>query len=177
MFRKMMIGAVALVALVASPAAAQYTDFTVTPGAVVLGGDITVSGKGCGAGETVTVTVTQITSTKAVGDVIITTTTPADDNGEYSTTIVIPKDAEPGTYEVVAECGGVVVGRQTITVMAPTTPTTPTTAPGGSSTTPSGTIVRTGSDLNGLGLLGIGLLTTGGIILVATKSRRHQARA
>ena len=39
------------------------------------------------------------------------------------------------------------------------------------------TIARTGSDLNGLGLAGAALITVGGIILLTTRSRRHQARA
>ena len=37
----------------------------------------------------------------------------------------------------------------------------------------NGTLPRTGSDLDRLGLMGAGLLTAGGLVLVATKSRRH----
>ena len=59
-----------------------------------------------------------------------------------------------------------VPGESPVTTDPPTTGSTGTTGP----------IVRTGSDLNGLGLLGAGLLTLGGLILVATKTRRHEAR-
>jgi len=55
-------------------------------------------------------------------------------------------------------------------VEGPVATTTPG-KPGG------GTIARTGSDLNGLGLAGAALITVGGIILLTTRSRRHQARA
>ena len=46
-----------------------------------------------------------------------------------------------------------------------------------SSGSSTGPILRTGSDLNGLGLVGAGLITVGGVILIATSTRRHQARA
>ena len=171
MFRRMLIGAALLLAVAAAPAAAQYP-FNVTPGAVVAGGAVTVSGAGCSAGAEVVITVTEAASTvRAVGDVIYTTTITADENGEFSVTFNIPAGTAVGRYLVTATCDGVEVANAYIDVVDATTPTT---TPGGGSTGP---IVRTGSDLNGLGLVGAGLITVGGIVLIATRSRRHQAEA
>ena len=58
MIRRMLIGAVLLVVLGSQPAAAQY-DFSVTPGTVVPGGTVTVTGQGCQAYEEVTITLTE----------------------------------------------------------------------------------------------------------------------
>ena len=168
MIRKMLIGAAALLVLFAAPAAAQY-DFTVGPGTVEPGGTVTVTGGSCWHNKPVVIRVTQKSATKAVGDVIFETTVITDDQGNFSLTFEFPPDAEPGVYVVAAYCDGTEVASQEVEV-AGASPTT-TTTPGG------GTIVRTGSDLNGLGLLGAGLLTIGGIILIATKGRRHEARA
>lgn len=166
MFRRMLIGAVLLTALFAAPAAAQYP-FNVSPGTVVAGGAVTVAGEGCAPGAEVTITMTEAAAQKAVGDVVFTTTVIADENGNFSVTFNIPAGTPVGTYEVVAECGNGEVYSAFIDVVDATTPTT---TPGGGSTTP---IVRTGSDLNGLGLAGAGLITVGGIILIATRTRRH----
>lgn len=166
MVRKMLLGAFALVALVATPAAAQY-DFVVTPGTVTLGGDITVAGEGCTPGDEVSITLTQLseaTTNRAVGDAVVVATTTADGEGEFTVTFPVPDGTTPGTYEVEAFCSGYSVGSSIIEIVGP----------GGGG---GGTIVRTGSDLNGLGLLGAGLLTGGGIILLATKSRRNRATA
>lgn len=166
MFRRMLIGAFALIALVAAPAAAQY-DFSVGPGNVTPGGDVTVSGEGCSAGAEVTITLTLLQATRAaVGESVVVATVTADANGEFNLTFQIPADAVLGRYKVEAFCDGASVGSAEINVVAPSS--------GGGG---QGTIVRTGSDLNGLGLLGAGLLTAGGIILIATKSRRHRAQA
>lgn len=183
MLRKMLIGAALLVAIAAAPAAAQYP-FNVTPGTVVAGGEITVSGKGCAPGSTVSVKVTQ----RSTGIVIYTGSDVTDQNGEFTFKFRMPSDAAPGWYDLEARCPldgstspgadrleGVVEGndlvfRAEILVVADTTPTT---TPGGS--TGGGTIVRTGSDLNGLALAGAGLITVGGIVLIATRNRRHQA--
>ena len=169
MFRRMLIGAALLVALAAAPAAAQYP-FNVSPGTVVAGGAVTVSGKGCSPGAEVTITVTEAAaSDRAPGDVILTTTVIADENGAFTVTFEIPEGTPVGRYRVSASCDGTEVAASFIDVVDPaTTPTTP-----GSGSEP---IVRTGSDLNGLGLAGAGLITVGGIILIATRTRRH-ARA
>jgi hypothetical protein len=170
MFRRMLIGAALLIALAAAPAAAQYP-FNVTPGRVLAGGEVTVSGKGCDPGAEVTIVMVEAASQRKVGDVILTTTVIADENGNFTTTITVPAGTPVGTYQIKAECNDGVVFSAFIDVVDATTPTT---TPGGGSTAP---IVRTGSDLNGLGLAGAGLITVGGIILIATRSRRHQARA
>lgn len=169
--RRVIIGAMLLVALAASPAAAQY-DFNVNPGEVQPGGTVTVSGQGCQANEEVTVTMTEgVTpdidrAAKAAGDVIVTTTATADAEGRFTVTFVVPEGTPVGTYSVDAYCGGVHVGHSVVDVVGASTPTTPGNGGGGP-------IVRTGSDLTGLGMLGAGLLTAGGIILIATRSRRH----
>jgi hypothetical protein len=167
----MLIGAALLIALAAAPAAAQYP-FNVTPGTVLPGGAVTVSGQGCEPGAEVTIVMTEAPAQKAVGDVVFTTTVTADENGAFTVTFNVPADTPVGTYLVTAECGDGVVFSAYIDVVSPTTPTT---TPGGGSST--GPIVRTGSDLNGLGLVGAGLITVGGVILIATRTRRHQARA
>lgn len=171
MFRRMLIGAAVLVALVAAPAAAQY-DFNVSPGNVVAGGSVTVSGKGCEPGAEVTITVTEAeAAAKAAGDVIYTTTITADETGAFTVTFAIPEGTAVGRYQVTAACDGTVVASEFFDVVSPSSATT---NPSTGGTEP---IVRTGSDLNGLGLAGAGLVTVGGIILIATRSRRHQARA
>ena len=170
MFRRMLIGAMMLIALVAAPAAAQY-DFNVSPGEVQPGGQVSVSGEGCSPGAEVTITLTQISSSKAIGDTIVVATVIADENGRFTATFTVPEGTAVGRYEVAALCDGVQVASRFIDVVDGTTATT-TPASGG--TDP---IVRTGSDLNGLGLAGAGLITVGGIILIATRNRRHQARA
>ncbi|MCU1372662.1 MAG: cell wall anchor protein [Ilumatobacteraceae bacterium] len=173
MFRRMLIGATLLIALAAAPAAAQYP-FNVSPGTVVAGGSVTVSGKGCSPNAPVTITMVEGAAQKAVGDVIFETTITSDENGEFTFTFTVPVGTPVGTYEVKAECNDGVVFSAFIDVVDSTTATT---TPGTGSTGSSGPIVRTGSDLNGLGLAGAGLITVGGIILIATRSRRHQAQA
>lgn len=167
MFRRMLIGALLLIALVAAPAAASY-DFTVTPGEVEPGGAVTVAGEGCAPGAEVTITLTQLSAAKAIGDVITVATVTADANGKFTITFNIPEGTATGTYKVAAVCGGEEVASANINVVDGTVATT---AP----PTSSEPIVRTGSDLNGLGLAGAGLITLGGIILIATRTRRHQA--
>jgi len=166
--RKILLGAIALVGLLASPALAQYS-IIVTPGQVPPGGSVTATGEGCPPGSVVTITVTRATSTQAPGEVIFTETTTADADGEFASTFVMPADAEPGDYLVAAFCGGQQVASAIITVLGPTDG-------GGSAGTgvDDDDIVRTGSDLNGLGIAGAGLLTAGGLLLLATKGRRRQ---
>ena len=185
MFRKMLIGAALVVALAAAPAAAQTYNGNASPGTVVAGSEVTVSGEGCVPGSTVSVKVTQ----RATGTIIFTGSDTTDANGEFTYKFRMPADAAPGWYDLEARCpldgstapgadriegtveGNDLVWRYEILVVADTTPTT--TPSSGT----SGPIVRTGSDLSGLGLAGAGLITLGGIILIATRSRRHQARA
>ena len=172
MFRKILIGATMLATLaIAAPAGAQTYDFNVSPGNVEAGGQVTVSGEGCNPGEEVTITVTEGAPQKAVGDVILTTTGTADSSGKFTITFKIPPGTPVGVYTVTATCGDGVVLSSVINVVEGPVATTTPGKPGG------GTIARTGSDLNGLGLAGAALITVGGIILLTTRSRRHQARA
>lgn len=169
MLRKMLIGAAVLVALAAAPAAAQY-NISVGPANVNPGGTVTVSGDSCGAFDEVTVTFERVgegPSTRA-GDIqgVVVATGTANESGEYNLTFTVPADAQPGRYQVTVYCAGVEVAHAFINVVGPTS------GPGG-----KGSIVKTGSDLNGLAILGAGLLVSGGIILIATKGRRHRATA
>ena len=170
MFRRMLIGAAVLLALAAAPAAAQY-DFTVTPGQVEAGGVVSVAGSGgCHPNEQVTITLTQISAAKAVGDKIVITTLTTNAEGEFSGSFTVPAGTQPGTYDVTAHCNNDDVGTAELVVVKGSTVTTPGHGAGGP-------IVKTGSDLNGLGMVGASLLIAGGIVLVATKSRRDAARA
>lgn len=176
MFRKMLIAALALVALMASPAAATY-DFEVSPTVVQAGGTVSISGKDCPPNSPVDVKVTQ----RATGKVIYTASDTTDAAGEFSFSIKLPSDLAAGWYDIEARCcpadgaapseralqgtveGDCVVFRASVQVKA---------APAGNDGTGTGTIVRTGSDLNGLGLVGAGLLTVGGLVLLASKRRK-----
>jgi hypothetical protein len=160
MIRKMLIGAFALVAFVAAPAAAEY-NITVTPGTVVAGGEFTVGGDFCKPGEQVTITVASV----ATGDVVLTSTVVADAEGEFTVTLTMPSNVAPGAYEITSSCTNVRSARINVG------------SGGGGGNGGGGTIVRTGSDLDKLGLVGAALLTFGGLVLIATKTRRHDAKA
>jgi hypothetical protein len=169
MFRKMLIGALAAVALLAAPAAAQY-NITVTPDPVPPGGTITVTGDLCAAGAIVTITLSPTTAQRAALDGPIELGSgQANEEGEYAIDVQIPADLDPGTYDLAVFCDGGFVRSVQITIAGPEVPTTQPPRGGGD-------IVRTGSDLNGLGLMGAGLLLGGGMVLFATRERRHPAR-
>lgn len=198
MFRKILFGATFLVAVAASPAAAQYVDTNVTPGSVAAGGEVTVSGSDCPGGSEVNVylvpgdqTATYGGPASAPADGALVATVTADGDGNFTTSFTVPDDTEPGTFTVVTICGDF-SDAETIEVLADST--TPTTTPGTTpSTTPSGgtggtggtggpgvtegALPRTGSNLNGAGLVGAGLLTAGGLFLVASRKRRTTATA
>ena len=173
MVRKVLIGAVLLVALAASPAAAEYGT-SVTPGQVQAGGVITITGQACVPNVPITITITQVAESgatraaRATGDVIGTITVTPDADGNFSTTFTIPAGTAPGTYEV-SSTEACVKG-ETFEV-APAS-----VAPGGTGTgagSGSGNLPRTGTDIERLGLIGAGLLVAGGLVLVATRRRRH----
>jgi hypothetical protein len=195
MLRKVLLGAILLVALAASPAAAQYSPTVVSPGTITPGGAVTASGQACMANQVVTITLQPVDRSRPP---ITVATVTADAKGNYSTTFVVPADLPLGTYMVGSSCGTGVAGK-TIDVVAPNTGTTrPGVGTGGTGTgtgagagtrtgTGTGTgnagnagtsgsvgkLVRTGSDLDRMGLAGAGLLVAGGLLLVATKRRRH----
>lgn len=154
MIRKVLIGALMLVAVFAAPAAAQYDDFVVNPGSVVSGGNATFTGSGCAAGATVTITID--------GKVMATVT--ADAAGNYSGSFLANMAA--GTYTVTSTCGDLVrtspLNVQSATVGRPG----PGSGTGGSS------LPRTGSNSNSMALVGFGLLAIGGGFMLATRNRR-----
>ena len=80
MIRKILLVAVALVALMATPAAAQYPGLTVNPGTVRPGGNADFAGKGCQPGETVVI--------RLDGTTVATVT--SDTSGEFSGSFVVP---------------------------------------------------------------------------------------
>lgn len=173
MLRKVMLGAVLLVALAASPAYGQYPTVVVNPGQVSAGGAVTVTGNGCVPNAPIAVTVTSADG----GSPVATANTTSDGNGEFSVSVTIPAGTAVGSYVVAASnCS------DTTSLEVVGTSTTPTTspgnapggnAPGGTGSVGSGTLPRTGSNISQLGLIGVGLLTVGGLVLVATKRRRQ----
>lgn len=195
MVRKLLLTTIALVVLAATPAVAQYPDIVVTPGKVVPGGTVTVSGKGCPPGSTVVVTLKKAPAAApaslptggsegqlsraagtagttrlvdlAVGEVVATVT--ADQDGNFNASFKIPPHATPGFYDVITECDGIVQS-QRIEVLGQTE--VPPSNPPGGGARPDGEIVRTGSNLNGVGLIGAGLLAVGGLVLLASRKRR-----
>lgn len=205
MFRKILFGAVFLVAIAGAPAAAQYVTTSVSPGTVSAGGEVTVSGTACPASSEVNIYLVAGDQTATSGQggavppggVLVATST-ADDDGNFTTTFTVPASTEPGTFTVVTICGDF-SDAETIEVLAgsvtPTTPgTTPITNPGGGTggtgsggtgsggtgSTPGvnpGALPRTGSNLNGAGLVGAGLLTAGGLFLLASRKRRTSGPA
>lgn len=186
MVRKMLIVGVALAALVASPAAAQY-DFEVSPTVVLAGGVVSVSGRDCPPLSPVGVKVTQ----RSTGTIIYQASDTTDAEGSFSFEIKLPANLAPGFYDLEARCplkpglpadynrralqgeieGDYLVFREVIEIRAPGGGDN-----GGGGGVDDGDLVRTGSDLNGLGLIGAGLLTVGGLVLIASK-RRNAASA
>ncbi len=157
MVRKVLIGAVMIVALFAAPASAQYPSFVVTPGGVEVGGDAAFQGSGCQPGEEVVVTID--------GNVVATVN--ADANGEYSGSFTV--NLAPGEYTVVATCGDVVnTSPLLVRGAAEERPTPPTATP---PSTGGGTLVRTGSNANTLALVGAALLVAGGGAMVVARKR------
>ena len=152
MIRKILLVAVALVALMATPAAAQYPGLTVNPGTVRPGGNADFAGKGCQAGETVVI--------RLDGTVVSTVT--SDTSGEFSGSFVVPAGTSAGVHTVTSTCGSLVQTAQ-VTVLG-TAVTPPRTG--------SGTLPRTGSEANTMGLFGAGLLAAGGAVMLATRKRR-----
>ncbi|MEO6627031.1 MAG: LPXTG cell wall anchor domain-containing protein [Aquihabitans sp.] len=155
MVRKVLLGAVMIVALFAAPAAAQYGTFTVNPGSVRPGGQASFNGKGCKAGETVTVTVQ--------GTVVATVT--AKPNGSFNGNFTV--NLPSGNYTVVSTCGSLVQSAPLLVRSA-----NASNSPGGTGGTGGTTLPRTGSNIDTLGLMGAALLVAGGGVMLATRKRR-----
>lgn len=165
MVRKLLFTALAFVALSATPALAQYPGIVVQPGRVNPGGTVTVTGKGCEPGATVTITMRK--APDGTEETVATIT--ADEDGNFTISFKVPPGTPPGIYDVISRCGTVVQSQQIEVLGTSTTPTTPGTQPGGGA---PGNLPRTGSNLNGVGLAGAGLLLVGGLFLLAARKRR-----
>ena len=152
MIRKMLLAALVLVGLFAAPAAAQYPGFQVNPGTSRPGGPANFNGKGCQPGETVTIRF----------DGTVGATVTAKPNGSFNGQFRVPTTATPGTHTVTATCGNLVQSA-------------PLDVRGSEVTRPntgSGSLPRTGTDVDMLGLVGAGLLAAGGSVMLATRKRR-----
>lgn len=183
MFKKMLMLAAVLVIGATAPASAQYPEIVVNPGSITPGGSVSVSGKYCNPNENVTVTLRPVAAADRAlpAEGIVVATTVANEEGEFNTSFNVPADATPGSYEVVVNCGGTerIVPIEVLSQNV-TPPSTPPTTPGGggngsSGGSGSGELPRTGSDLNGFGLVGAGLLTAGGLFLLGARKRRSAA--
>lgn len=158
MVRKVLLGAVMIVALFAAPAAAQYGTFNVNPGSTRPGGQANFNGSGCKPGEAVTITID--------GKVVATVT--AKPNGSYNGNFTV--NLPNGNYTVVSTCGSV-VNNAPLLVRSANVSNKPN-APGKGGSKGSGTLPRTGSNIDTLGLMGAALLVAGGGVMLATRKRR-----
>lgn len=151
MLRKVLLGALMVVALFAAPASAQYGDFVVNPGTVSVGGNAAFQGRGCAPGSSVVLTIN--------GATVATVT--ADASGDFSGSFSANLPA--GSYSVVATCGDLVR----------TSPLAVRSTSAGSPGTGGTSLPRTGSNSDTLALVGAGLLLAGGAAVLAT--RKHSA--
>lgn len=170
MIRKILITALAMMALVAAPAAAQYEPIVVQPGRVPPGGTVTVTGSACAPGDTVVITLqadgpAAIRSAPLQAEPVVVATVTADAEGNFSASFVVPADAKLGWYTVTATCGSITRHKRIQVAEADTPATTVPSKPGGN-------LPKTGSNLNGFGLAGAGLLAVGGLFLLAANKRR-----
>ena len=119
---------------------------------VVRGETVTIDGEACAPGATVTVT---------WDDGTVLGTFIADENGKFSTTITIPKNASLGVHLVTATCGDVEQFLN-VNVLAETV-----------DTVDDGTLARTGSNTTGP-LVGIGAaaIILGGAFLYGARRPR-----
>lgn len=168
MIRKIFIGATLLVALFAAPAAAQYAPLVVTPTVVSALEKVSVSGQGCAPNEEVIVYLvpgdTSATDGIPAGAIEVGRTT-ADATGNFTLTFTVPSGTAVGVYTVTASCG-TLDQNATIEVIATAVTPPPSTPP---------TLPRTGSNLNGAGMVGAGLLAAGGLVLLASRKRRSSS--
>lgn len=198
MIRRMLMGAVLLVALAGAPANAQYEDLVVSPDVGCSGSLISISGQGFAPNEEVTVYLLAGDQTDANNGPRAVPVPPggtgvgvalADASGNVTASFAVPATTTVGTQTVVADSESQVRSGLLTVTECDTPPTTPGTTPddggiggiddgqgfgdgNGNGGTGNGNLARTGSNLNGLGLIGAGLLAVGGLVLVATR-RRH----
>ena len=120
---------------------------------VAPGGTVTVTGHGCAGGSTVDITLTA----PAQATVSLGSTT-ADSSGAYSTTVTIPSNTRPGTYQLVATCGSVSMSTQLIVRSAAAKGPLPTTG------------------ANAVAYLIVALILIGGGTFVVLASRKRRRR-
>ena len=160
MIRRILVLSAFLLVAMTGTAYAQYVPgqpgVIVDPGTVQVAGTIEVQGSGCPRDSTVSI---------YVGDVLVATTTTAagDGTGSFDVKgIVLPASLGPGDYVVHAKCGTLdLTSVLSISAVAPTTAVA------------TGTLPTTGSDTPGLLVpIGVGLVTVGGLVVLATRRRR-----
>jgi len=129
------------------------TGVGVSASIVSPGGSVTVTGHGCPASSTVDITLTA----PAQATVSLGSTT-ADTTGAFSTTVTIPSDTRPGTYQLVATCESVSMSTQLIVRSAAA----------------QGPLPTTGADVSGY-LIGALILIGGGtFVVLASRKRRRR---
>ena len=151
-------------ALLACPAHAQDKDYppssgglTVSESSVSPGERFTVSGDGAQPGATVTFTLQRSPSAPGTGRAVGSTT---DTNGEFSTTLTMPAETEPGVYALTASSGRGILAVMTLRVVMVSS---------------IGGLPFTGANvLPGLAA-GATLIVAGGLLLLSLKRRRPAA--
>jgi len=166
MIKRVLILSLALVALLAAPAAAQ-TGYP-APAGTAVGGDssIRVTGEGCPANAAITYSYT--------GPESGTGSATATASGTYDFTIA---NLDPGNYQVTVNCGGEAFVLSA-TVGAAGGGTTPPAATGtGSTGTGAGALPRTGTDTSTtLAQVGFGALAIGAVAVYGAKRRKAERR-
>ncbi len=195
MVRKLLITAAVLVGLFAAPAAAQYPDIVVQPGRTPPGGTVTISGRGCKPNEKVVVKILKAAkstalpaggtdgalparvassgSTSRVADLVMGEVVAIDyagPDGSFTISFKVPAHVPPGKYTIKVQCGDLI---QSAPLEVLGTSTIAPTDPGGDNGAQGGSLARTGSDLNMVGLAGAVLLVVGGLFLLTSRKRRN----
>jgi hypothetical protein len=161
MIRRLLIVAGALLLFSAAPAYAQYPPIVVTPGSVVAGNDVTVTGTGCPPNVPVTISI-QLQSGGPIIQVGTGTTGP---DGTFQVVFTVPADTEPGVYIVIASCGAI-SQHALLTVREPTG-----TGSGAGAPAPT-SLSRTGFNLVPYVQAGVVLMTVGALLVLVTRKRR-----
>lgn len=162
------LAVIALVAMTAAPAAAQYPPEGPTAGVgsttVSLGGQVTVTGSGWRAGSQVTITL--LSNPRTLG------TAQVDQDGTFSTTVTVPSDVPPGRHTLRLSGTGADGTPRTVDTRLQVKPAAPPDEAPPEQQPPA--LAATGMN-SGLGAAaGLGLLVAGaGALLLA---RRRQAR-
>jgi LPXTG-motif cell wall-anchored protein len=146
-----------------APAFAQYVPgepgFIIDHTTIPVGGTFGITGQGCPPGSTVVFSLN--------GTTIGTAQASNDSAGTFSTSITLPSSFGPGTYTVIGRCGDIVMQNQ-ITV------TSGAAASGaGRTASTSGALPSTGADSLPYVRAGLVLVALGGLLVLATRRRRH----